>query len=252
MKSVSGLLFSCCLAIGFKSMAQQPMSKADKRPYSFLLTTKLHSTGHSIYSGACFNHDPNAEISLSYKYKQIGGFITKNIDVTDMHSFINSTSVGVFRSIRVSESLRLIPYVGYFFRQSYSFMDDKSDMWACVVLRSAVNRGLSIENTILLGNLIRHHSNTSLANRLNAAVLIVKFKLDAYVWYTHSFNNGPHFVSASLAVTSPDWVITRWISAKVQIAILQQISDEKPEDAMHRGGLISIIVPMDLSMNNDR
>jgi hypothetical protein len=250
MVSVCRLLFSCCLVVGFKGMAQQSVSKADKQPYSLSLTAKLHSTGHSIYSGIYLNHNANAEIGLSYKYKQIGAFINKNVDFADVHSSINFTTIGVFKSFQLSESIKLMPYMGYFFKQSHSFMDDNSDAWTCVVVRFKINRWLVLENTTLLGNLIRHHSKASLANRMNALILIGKFKLDAYVWYTHSLNNGPHFVSASLAITSPDWVITQSISARVQIAVLQQISNEKPDGCMYRGGLISLIVPIDLSMNN--
>ena len=251
MISAGRLLFSCCLALGFKCIAQQPVSKADKeQPYSLLLTAKFHSTGHSPFSGSYFNHHSNGEIGLSFKTKQIGAFITKNVDFADVHSPINYTTVGFFKSFQLNESVKLTPYIGYFFRQSHSFMDDNSDAWACLVARFTINRWLAIENSTLVGNLIRHHSKASLANRVNATISIGKFKLDAYTWYTHSFNSASHFVSASLAITSPDWVITQSISARVQVAVLQQISNEKPDGCMDRGGLISLIVPIDLSINN--
>jgi hypothetical protein len=53
-------------------------------------------------------------------------------------------------------------------------------------------------------------------------------------------------VSASLAVTSPDWIITDTLRARVQLAALQHISKHKPENAMERGILISLIVPLEL------
>lgn len=250
MICVRRLLFSCCLAAGFKGMAQQSMSKADKQqPYSFLVTAKLHSTGHSPYSGIYLNHHANAEVGLLYKYGQSGAFISKNVDFVDVHSGVNFTTIGIFKSFQLSESFKLTPYLGYFFKQSHSFMDENSDMWACIVARFTINRWLAYENTALLGNLIRHYSNASLANRMNVILLIGKFKLDAYAWYNHSFNSGPHFLSTSLALTSPDWVISKTISARVQVAMMQQISNEKPDGCMKRGGLISLIVPMNLSMN---
>jgi len=248
---VCRLLFACCMVIGIDGIAQQSVSKADsQQPYSLVLTAKFHSTGHSPYSGVYLNHNANAEIGLVYKYNQIGAFINKNVDFADIHSAINFTTIGIFKSFQPSGSLRLTPYVGYFFKQSHSFMDDNSDVWTCVVVNFTINRWLALENTTLLGNLIRHHSNASLANRLNAAILIGKFKLDAYAWYTHSLKSAPHFVSSSLAITSPDWVITPSISARVQVAMMQQISNEKPEGAMRHGGLVSVIVPINLAMNN--
>jgi hypothetical protein len=242
------LLFSCCLALGFKCIAQQPVSKADKeQPYSLILTAKFHSTGHSPFSGSYFNHHPNGEIGLSVKTKPISAFLNKNVDFADVHSSTNYTTIGILRSFQLNESVTLTPYIGYFFRQSHSFMDDNSDAWTCLVARFTINRWLAIENSTLVGNLIRHYSKASLANRVNATISIWKFKLDAYTWYTHAFNSASHFVSASLAITSPDWTITETISARLQVAVLQQISNEKPEGCMYRGGLISLIVPIDLS-----
>ncbi|HEX5168214.1 MAG TPA: hypothetical protein VFW11_03515 [Cyclobacteriaceae bacterium] len=231
-------------------MAQQPVSKADKQPYSLSLTPKLHSTGHSPYSGVYLNHDPNLEIGLSFKYKQMGGFITKNLDFVDVHSPVNYTSIGVYKSFQLSESFKIMPYVGYFFGQSHSFRDDNSDMWSGVVMQLKVNPWLTLDNTALFGNLIKHHTHASVANRVNATALVGKFKLDAYVWYAHSLR-APHFVSASLAITSPDWVITPSISARVQVAMLQQIANKTPEGAIYRGALMSLIIPIDLSTTRD-
>jgi len=248
MICVGRLLFSCCLALGFKCIAQQPVSKADKeQPYSLLLTAKFHSTGHSPFSGSYFNHHSNGEIGLSFKTKQISAFLNKNVDFADVHSSINYTTLGIFKSFQLNESVTLTPYIGYFFRQSHSFMDDNSDAWTCLVARVKVNRWLAFENSTLVGNLIRHHSKASLANRINATISIWKFKVDAYTWYSHALKSASHFVSASLAITSPDWVITQTISARLQVAVLQQISNERPEGCMYRGGLISLIVPIDLS-----
>ena len=223
------------------------MSKADnEQPYSLLLTGKFHSAGHSPFSGTYFNQNPNAEIGLSFKNAAMGAFINKNVDIADIHSSINYTSIGIFKSFPLGESVKLTPYLGYFFKQAHSLMDDNSDAWTCVVARFTINRWLVLENTTLVGNLIRHYSNASLANRINVQTLIGKFKLDTYVWYTHSLKSERHFVSGSLAITSPDWVITQSISARVQVAVMQQISNERPDGCMYRGALISLIVPVNL------
>jgi hypothetical protein len=236
-----------CHLFVIRSGAQQPVSKADHQPYSFSLTTKLHSTGHSIYSGQYLNHHPNAEINLSYKYKGFGASITKSVDVVDPQSSVNFTTIGVSESFKLSESLTVMPYVGLFLRQSHAFADDASDAWACVVVRYRLTSFFTVENTVLVGNLIRHHTKASLANRSNATLWIGKIKVDVYGWYCHSRNSKSHFVSTSLAVTSPDWVISPSISARLQVALLQHVSPERPEGAMKRGGLVSLIVPINLS-----
>ncbi len=126
-------------------------------------------------------------------------------------------------------------------------MDDASDLWACVVVTLAVSRNVTIENTVLAGNLVRHHPNVSITNRLNAMLRVGRFKVDAYAWYVHSSGSPLHFVSSSLAITSPDWVITPAVSARIQVALLQHMSSEKPEGSMRRGMLVSLIVPVELS-----
>lgn len=234
------------------SGAQQSASKADQQPYSITLTAKVHSTGHSIYGGQYLNHHANAEISLSLRYRQVGAFLTKSTDIVDLNSAINHTTMGIYKNLRLSESLTVTPYVGMFLRQSHSFADGTSDAWTCVVVRYKLHSFVTIENTALIGNLIRNHSKISLANRLNATISIGKVKLDAYAWYCHGRSSTAHFVSTSVAITSPDWVISPSISVRLQVSMLQQVAREKPEGAMRRGGLISLIVPVNLSNNNQK
>jgi hypothetical protein len=233
-----------CHLFVFPSGAQQPASKADHQPYSFSLTAKLHSTGHSIYSGQYLNHHPNAEINMSYKYKRFGASITKSVDVADRHSSINFTTIGVSESFKLTKTLTVMPYVGLFLRQSHGFADDASDVWACFVVKYRITGFFTIENTFLVSNLIRHRSKVSLANRFNATIAIGKIKLDAYAWYCRSMNSKSHFISTSVAITSPDWVISPSISASLQVAMLQQIASEKPEGSMRRGALVSLIIPV--------
>ena len=239
-----------CQLISFNIGAQQLESKADVQPYSISLTSKVHSTGHSIYGGQYLNHHPNTEVSLSYRNRKMGGFITKNTDLADLHSSINYTTMGVFKSFRLSRSLTAMPYVGWYFRQSYSFSDDASDAWMCVVLKYRLTDFLTIENTTLVSNLIRHYAKASLANRLNVTISIGKFKIDVYGWYCHSIHRKSHFVSTSVGVTSPDWVISPSVSARLHVAMLQNVSSEKPEGALRRASLVSLIVPINLSKQN--
>ena len=239
-----GLLFSLWFIAG-NSVAQQSASKAGDQPYSLEITPKLHSAGHSLYSGVYLNHHLNLELNATFKYKQMGAFISKYADLIDTHSPINFTSVGVFRNIDFSRRLKLTPYVGYFLTQKNSFMDKGSDMWAGLVIKATISERVWIENTSLVANLLHQAGNpTAMANRLNGALLIGKFRVDSYLWYTHSLNTALHFVGASLALTSPEWVLSSSVSAKIQITMLQKVSDEKPEGVLDRGVIMSLIVPI--------
>jgi hypothetical protein len=222
------------------------VSKADDQSYSLVLTPKVHSAGHFPYSGIYINRNPNTELGLRYEGRLVGGFISKNIDLVDVHSSLTYTTVGLFKSINLNKSIVLTPYVGYFFAQANSFMDPDSDAWASVVLRFTVNKWFLIENTSLVSNLLQHAAGTSLANRFNVRVSLKGFKFDSYTWYSYALNRKPHFVFGSFSITTPDWKLNNNISVKTQVSIVQQLSSEKPASAKKRGLLVSLIVPIDL------
>jgi len=242
---VRTMLLFFYLALSASGIAQQSVDRAAKQPYSLSVTPKLHSAGHSPYSGTYFNHDLNLEVNITYKYRHVSAFITKYIDFVDTHSSVNFTTAGIFRSIQVNERLKVTPYVGYFFGQARSWMDKSSDMWTGLAIKWDLSEWLWVENTTLVGNLLHHNATTSLANRLNAGIMIGQFKLDAYTWYSHSMHTPFHFVSAGLGITSPEWILSSSVSMKVQITVLQQIADEKPNGTITRGGFISLIVPVE-------
>jgi len=239
------LLTLCVTAAGTSSVAQHSMSRADLKPYSLEITPKLHSAGHSLYSGVYLNHHLNYEFDVTFKYRQMGTFITKFGDFADSQSPINFITVGIYRNIDFNKFLKFTPYVGYFLAQKNSFMDEGSDLWVGFVVKGTVSERFWLENTVLVSNLLRHAGNpVAIANRINGALLIGKFRLDSYVWYTHSLKAELHFVGASLALTSPEWVLSPSVSAKVQVSMLQKVTDEKPDGAHDRGVVISFIVPI--------
>lgn len=238
-------MFTFWVINGTGSIAQHSTSKADDQPYSLEITPKLHSAGHSLYSGLYLNHHLNFEFNATFKYKQMGAFITKYADFIDTHSAINFASVGIFKEVDFNRQFKVTPYVGYFLTQKNSFMDRGSDMWAGLVIKANLAENIWVENTTLVASLFHKAGNpTAIANRLNGAVLIGKFRIDSFLWYTHSMNTALHFVGASLALTSPEWILTTSISAKIQATVLQKISEKKPEGAHDRGVIISLIVPI--------
>ena len=101
----------------------------------------------------------------------------------------------------------------------------------------------------MASNLLHHQATTGLVNRFNAAVMIGKFRLDSYTFYTHAMNTSLHGVSASFAVTSPEWTLSQTVSLKAQASFLQQITDEWPVGAYERGVFLSLIVPIDIGSN---
>ena len=188
-----GLMLLLWSTVAINGVAQQSISKAARQPYSLEVTSKIHTAGHSLYSGMYLNHHANMEMNVTYKNKQIGAFVSKYVDFVDIHSRINYATVGLFKSFRLGESVKLTPYLGYFFVQANSLMDKPSDLWAAMVIRFTINERIWVENTTLAGNLLHHRASVSLANRLNAAMLMGKLRLDIYTWYTHSLHTATSF-----------------------------------------------------------
>jgi hypothetical protein len=245
-RKVIGLLFSLWYVEG---VAQESESKADNGPYSLVITPRLNSAGYFPYSGTCFNYHPNVELNVTAKYKEVGAFVSKYFDFVDLRSPFNYTTVGIFGSVRINSWLKVTPYAGYFFAQKYSFMDEGSDLWAGLMIKLAITEYFWVENTSLISNLIHHPAGAGLVNRLNAVLMIGKFRLDGYTFYTHSMNTSLHGVSASFAVTSPEWTLSQKVSLKAQASFLQQITDERPAGAFQRGFIMSLIVPIDIVSN---
>ena len=240
-------MFSIWFIAGVKGTAQDAESKTGKQSYSLEITPKLHSAGYFQYSGALFNYHPNIELNVTANYKQVGAFITKYHDFVDSHSPVNYTTVGLYGSVYISPQVKVTPYAGYFLAQKHSFMDKASDMWAGLVIRLTISENIWLENTTLVSNLLHHTATMGLANRLNATLIIRKFRLDTYAWYAHSMHTALHGASTGFAVTSPAWALSQAVSMKAQVTVLQQITQERPAGAYERGVLVSLIVPIECS-----
>ncbi len=238
-------MFSLWFIAGVKGTAQEAESKTGKQSYSLEITPKLHSAGYFQYSGALYNYHPNIELNVTVNYRQLGAFITKYHDFVDSHSSVNYTTVGLYGSVQINQRVKVTPYAGYFFAQKHSFMDKASDLWAGLVIRLTISKSIWIENTTLVSNLLHHSSTTSMANRLNATLMIGKFRLDSYAWYAHSMHTALHGASTGFAVTSPEWALSQAVSMKAQVTLLQQITHERPAGAYERGLVVSLIVPIE-------
>jgi hypothetical protein len=244
-RKVIGLLFSVWFIVGVKGTAQQSEGKTEKQSYSLEITPKLHSAGYFQYSGALFNYHPNIELNVTVNCKQFGAFITKYYDLIDSHSPVNYTTVGIYRTVQINPQVKVTPYAGYFFAQKHSLMDKGSDLWAGLVTRLTISENIWVENTTLVGNLLHHSASMSVANRLNATLMIRTFRLDTYAWYAHSMHTALHGISTGLALTSPEWALSHTVSLKAQVTFLQQITQERPAGAYERGVLVSLIVPIE-------
>jgi len=240
-------LFSLWLIPGVKGTAQQSEGKTGKQSYSLEITPKLHSAGYFQYSGTLLNYHPNIELNVTVNYKRLGAFITKYHDFVDSHSSVNYTTVGLYGSVQIGPQVKVTTYAGYFFAQKHSFMDKASDLWGGLVIKLTMSENIWIENTSLVSNLLHHTSAMSLANRLNGTLMIRKFRLDTYAWYSHSMHSALQGVSTGFAVTSPEWAVSRTVAMKVQVSFLQQITHEWPAGAHERGLLASLIVPIKCS-----
>ena len=114
-----GLMLLLWSTVAINGVAQQSLSKVVRQPYSLEVTSKIHTAGHSLYSGIYLNHHANMEMNVTYKNKLIGAFVSKYVDFVDIHSRINYATLGLFKSFRLGESVKLTPYLHNFFSRQW-------------------------------------------------------------------------------------------------------------------------------------
>ena len=245
---ICALAVTCCSLTNLSGQDRHASPVVSGSRQSVEFVAKIHSTGHSPYSGVYNNRHLNGEFNIRYSRRHFGAFVSKCVDFADMHSGLNFTTAGIHYAFQLTKSLQFLPYVGYFLDQRTSLIGEHSNLWAAAEFKWAITPRFFLKNTALFVNLDKEETAVALSNRINAQAAIGKFKVDMFIWYTHALKDAPHYASVSLAVTSPDWKLSDAVSVRVQVAGLQQISNQRPENAMVRGVLFSLIIPVEWSV----
>jgi hypothetical protein len=226
-------------------LAQNKKSHQDA--YTFEIVPSLHTTGHFQYTGAYVNNHLNADIQAYYERQGVGFLAFKSLDFVDAHTAINYLQIGAIKKWRVNKKVVIMPYVGYLFVQSEGFRDRDSDFWSAIKVEYKLNDQLTIENTMLLLNVVKTELGSSFNNRFKASVVLGQFEFEIYLWYKRNFDNAFKFVSGSTKILFPKIKIHPRFYIRNALAIQSYLSNEKPSFAQQRGILFSTTFPLDFS-----
>ncbi len=247
MKFVQLIIPVLFLGLSFQSSGQVQGSKASSKPYILRLVPQIHSTGYFPYGGSYVTYHPTMDAQIYFQKGNTGVFVFKSVDLIDYSANTNYASLGIVRTIKLNESLEIIPFAGYFFAQVESFKDQSSDAWAAVDLKKRVNKNLVLVNTSMMGNIAQRAHSLSMTNRLKVNYTFKSITVDMFVWYSQSVGEQQGYTSASLGITAPSVEIGSRTTLKFHCAYQQYVSQEHPSSAMKRGVLLSMSTPIDLS-----
>jgi hypothetical protein len=224
--------------------AQNKMTETP--PKDFILTSKIHSTGHFPYSGSLLNSHLNMDFNLYYNKNNNGFFVFKAVDLEDFASDVNYTQVGGFRQFHVSKKITLTPYVGYIFLQTKGFLDKGSDVFVAFSPTYQTDKW-KIENTTLIQNVLDPNYASTMTNRLEIKYFMKPFNLSWFIWHNTAFIESPkQTLSTALIFQFPKVELGRNMPMQTSLMLQTYVSKYKPDYALAKGVVFSIAFPIDL------
>jgi hypothetical protein len=215
-------------------------------PKEFILTSKIHSTGHFPYSGSLLNNHLNIDFNLYYAKNNNGFFVFKAIDLEDFASDVNYTQVGGFRRFHVSKTITLTPYVGYIFLQTKGFLDKGSDVFVAFSPTYQSDKW-KIENTTLIQSVLDPNYASTMANRLEIKYFMKPFNLSWFIWHnTTMIENAKQSLSTALVFQFPKVELAKNMPMQTSLMLQTYVSKYKPDYALAKGVVFSIIFPIEL------
>lgn len=205
------------------------------------ITPRFNSAGHFPFTGSLLNNNLNFDLNFFYEKDKFGFFVFKSVDLEDQHSYINYLQPGVFRKFELTTNLQIRIFVGYLFSQTQRFRDKDSDYYTAVTFYWSLLPSLKVEHTALFFDISQL---AKLANRLLVHYSVNGFKIELFIWNRWEFEKQFNATSASLALNFPAIKIFRDLSMLNTISYQGYFSSKKPDFALQKGLLISVVFPI--------
>jgi hypothetical protein len=130
------------------------------------LTTRFLTRGYFSFTGRIISPNPAVDFFYTYDRKQWGFVTFKAFDVYD-HTTTNNFMLAMFRkNIHIGKRLTITPQIGAILEQSYSFADKGSDIASIIITSYKISNALTIDQTMIFGNLVVDPEERDMANRL--------------------------------------------------------------------------------------
>lgn len=165
------LFFILILFAGFTASAkidfEDSLRSAKKERHSkSTLTTRYLTKGYFSFTGRIISPNPALDFFYTYDRKQWGFVAFKAFDLYD-HTTTNNFMLAMFRkNIHLGKRWTITPQVGAILEQSYSFADKGSDLASIIITSYKISNEFTIDQTMILGNLMVYPIERDMANRL--------------------------------------------------------------------------------------
>src|SRR5882762_5665405 len=130
------------------------------------LTTRFLTKGYFSFTGRIISPNPALDFFYTYDRKQWGFVTFKAFDLYD-HTTTNNFMLAMFRkNFHLGKRLTITPQVGAILEQSYSFADQGSDVASIIITSYKISSTLTVDQTMIFGNLVIDTEERDMANRL--------------------------------------------------------------------------------------
>ncbi len=175
-------LFSTAKEIDFEDSVRAPK----KERYSkSTLNMRLHTVGYFSFTGRIISPNPALDFFYTYDRKQWGFVMFKAFDLYD-HTTSNNFMLAMFRkNFNLGKRLTVTPQVGAILEQSYSFADKGSDVASIIITSYKISNTLTIDQTMILGNLVVDPQERDMANRIRLLYSKNHWDLTWLMWHNN-------------------------------------------------------------------
>lgn len=156
MKTV--FFFAVLFIISFGTSAKidkDSVRAIKKEPHSkSTLTTRLHNMGYFAFTGRIISTNPALDFFYTYDRKQWGFVMFKAFDLYDHTTSNNFMLAMVRKNFKITNRLAITPQIGTILEQSQTFSDKGSDIASMIITSYKVSPTLTIDQTMIFGNLV--------------------------------------------------------------------------------------------------
>jgi hypothetical protein len=173
--------FTASAKIDFDDSLRTPKKERHSKS---TLTTRLLTKGYFSFTGRIISPNPALEFFYTYDRKPWGFVAFKAFDLYD-HTTTNNFMLAMFRkNILLGKRLTITPQVGAILEQSYSFADKGSDIASIIITSYKISNTITIDQTMIFGNLVLDPAERDWANRLR--LLYSKKHWDVTLLFWHN------------------------------------------------------------------
>jgi len=130
------------------------------------LTTRFLTKGYFSFTGRIISPNPALDFFYTYDRKPWGFVVFKAFDLYD-HTTTNNFMLAMFRKhVHLGDRWTITPQVGAILEQSYSFADKGSDLASIIITSYKISNTLTVDQTMIFGNLMIDPEERDMANRL--------------------------------------------------------------------------------------